>query len=109
MIDQFEWHDARFRETLRTLDAPALAQETLRRIPTYVAGYRDLCRQLEALTDLHRRYDLIVRFAIQWGLSFPCRSGETGLDCARPLEPRCLSRGDGLRRGTRTVPGSAAS
>ncbi|MBM9401099.1 hypothetical protein JUN65_05825 [Gluconacetobacter azotocaptans] len=72
MTDQHEWHDARFRETLRTLDRPALAQETLRRIPAYVAGYRDLCRQLEALTDLHRRYDLIVGFAIQWGLSFPC-------------------------------------
>lgn len=71
MTDQLEWHDARFRDMLRTLDAPALAQEMLRRIPAYLAGYRDLYRQLEPFTDIHRRYDLIVGFAAQWGLSFP--------------------------------------
>lgn len=69
MVEHLEWHDPRFREHLRLLNGPGLAQELLRHIPAYVTGYRHLRQHLDTLTDLRARYELAGGFAHHWGLS----------------------------------------
>ncbi|NHN89417.1 transcriptional regulator domain-containing protein [Acetobacter conturbans] len=81
-----EWHDQRFREHLRLLDGPGLAQELLRHIPEYIAEYHHLHRQLETLKDLRMRYERIGDFARHWGLSCSGRSGHPSLGSACSLE-----------------------
>ena len=69
MVEHPEWYDPQFRENLRLLDGPGLAQELLRHIPAYVTGYRHIRQQLDILTDLRARYELVGSFARHWGLS----------------------------------------
>ncbi|ARW16862.1 transcriptional regulator domain-containing protein [Komagataeibacter europaeus] len=69
MVEHLEWHDPRFREHLRLLNGPGLAQELLRHIPAYVTGYHHLRQHLDTLTDLRVRYELAGGFAHHWGLS----------------------------------------
>lgn len=63
------WYDPRFRMHLHHLDAPGLAHELLRQIPSYISGYQSLTQQLGMLRSIRARYELVEQFARYWGLS----------------------------------------